>query len=191
MHPLLEAFFTSDLFGKIIFLTLFILSILSWSLFLQKISYCRQIRKAALSFKPSQFSGTANHPFAILLSVYRQGEHEGLNSERLLVSTRAEQRKVMEKGLFLLPTVVSLAPFLGLLGTVWGILLTFHELQHGAAVQGNATVMGGLAMALGTTVVGLLVAIPALVSYNYLRAQIRQFCVDMETFSEHLLAKSQ
>lgn len=190
MHPLLESFFTSDLFGKIIFLTLFLLSILSWSLFLHKISLCRQIKKEAAAFKPSQYSGTEHHPFAVLLSTFREGEHAGLNSERLLASARAEQRKFLEKGLFFLPTVVSLAPFLGLLGTVWGILLTFHELQHGAAVQGNATVMGGLAMALGTTVVGLLVAIPALVSYNYLRAQIRHFCVEMETFSEHLLAKS-
>ncbi len=96
----------------------------------------------------------------------------------------AIQSKRLERHLFLLPTVVSLAPFLGLLGTVWGILLTLSELETDAA---NLS-MGGLSMALATTVLGLLVAIPPLIGYNYLKAKLRDFFVDMYTFSQQTLA---
>ncbi len=108
--------------------------------------------------------------------------------EAYLLSCVSSETKAMEKNLFILSTVVSLAPFLGLLGTVWGILLTFAELQAGAAANANTTVIGGLAMALGTTVMGLLVAIPALIGYNYLKASIAHFSTDMEDFSQLLLA---
>lgn len=108
--------------------------------------------------------------------------------EAHLMSTISSQIKGMEKNLFVLSTVVSLAPFLGLLGTVWGILLTFAELQNGTTINANATVMGGLAMALGTTVLGLLVAIPALIAYNYLKSSIANLSTEMEDFSHLLLA---
>jgi biopolymer transport protein TolQ len=108
--------------------------------------------------------------------------------EAHLINTVSAETKNLEKNLFVLSTIVSLAPFLGLLGTVWGILLTFAELQNGSAANANATVMGGLAMALGTTVMGLLVAIPALIGYNYLKASIAHFSTDMEDFSQLLLA---
>ncbi|MBS0623808.1 MAG: MotA/TolQ/ExbB proton channel family protein [Verrucomicrobia bacterium] len=195
MHPVIEAFLSSDLFGKIIFIALFLLSMMSWALFLQKISICRYITKEGTRLLGlSSISGSSfhqHHPFASLYAAYQRSEQEGLSLDRLLSCAQAQERKHLEKGLYLLPTIVSLAPFLGLLGTVWGILLTFHELQHGASAQTNTAVMSGLAMALGATVVGLFVAIPALVSYNYLRAQIRHFCIDMESFSGLLLAKAE
>lgn len=105
-----------------------------------------------------------------------------------LLTTISHETKKMEKNLFILSTVVSLAPFLGLLGTVWGILTTFAELQLGAAANTNAAVMGGLSTALGTTVLGLIVAIPALISYNYLRSSVAHLSTDMEDFSHTLLA---
>jgi biopolymer transport protein TolQ len=94
----------------------------------------------------------------------------------------------LEKNLFLLSTVVTLAPFMGLLGTVWGILLTFTGLQTSSLVSGNTAVLSGLSMALATTVVGLVVAIPALVGYNYLRNTLKEFTQEMEIFSHYLLA---
>lgn len=94
--------------------------------------------------------------------------------------------KKLEKHLFILSTIVTLAPFLGLLGTVWGILLTFAQLQAG--FQGNnAAMLTGLSMALATTVIGLVVAIPALVGYNYLKNAGRETRRDMEEFSHALL----
>ena len=99
-------------------------------------------------------------------------------------STIATQHKILEKNLFILSTIVTLGPFLGLLGTVWGILLTFSELQ---GTQGNSSMLSGLSMALATTVVGLVVAIPALIGYNYLKNRGKEYRRDMEHFSDLLL----
>ncbi len=83
---------------------------------------------------------------------------------------------------------MTLAPFLGLLGTVWGILITFSELQNHALSNANSTVMGGLAMALGTTVVGLIVAIPALLFYNYLKTSSNRFNSELEDCAQKLIS---
>lgn len=105
-----------------------------------------------------------------------------------LIVTMANQTKYLEKNLFILSTIVSLAPFLGLLGTVWGILLTFSELQTNVAGGGQGMVLSGISLALATTVLGLIDAIPALIGYNYLKNSIRDFQIDMEGFSNELLA---
>ncbi len=95
------------------------------------------------------------------------------------------QTKFLEKNLFILATIVSLAPFLGLLGTVWGILTTFSQLQMQG---GSQVVLGGLSMALATTVLGLIDAIPALVGYSFLKNKIREFQTDMDGFATEMLA---
>lgn len=100
----------------------------------------------------------------------------------------AHQIKNLEKNLYILSTTVSLAPFLGLLGTVWGILTTFSELQNQAAGSSHQMVLGGLSLALATTVLGLIDAIPALVGYNYLKNSIRDFSTEMDGFSNEILA---
>jgi biopolymer transport protein TolQ len=100
----------------------------------------------------------------------------------------ALQVKYLERHLYILSTTVSLAPFLGLLGTVWGILTTFSELQAQNMGSTHQMVLGGLSLALATTVLGLLVAIPALVGYNYLKNSIRDFATEMEGFSNEILA---
>lgn len=108
--------------------------------------------------------------------------------ESQVQSGMASQVKYLEKNLFILSTVVTLAPFLGLLGTVWGILLTFSQLHHkGFAMTNNAAMLSGLSLALATTVIGLVVAIPALVGYNYLKNTAREYRRDMEDFSYALL----
>jgi len=99
----------------------------------------------------------------------------------------AVQVQHLDSYLFILSTTVSLAPFLGLLGTVWGILITFSGLQGGFAAT-NQTVLSGLSLALATTVLGLLDAIPALVGYNYLKNGIRRFQIEMENFSIEILS---
>ncbi len=93
----------------------------------------------------------------------------------------------LEKNLFFLGTTVALAPFLGLLGTVWGILITLSELKT-RTLGGSGEVLHGLSMALATTVLGLLVAIPALVGHNYLRAAMRELASDMRSWSAQQLA---
>jgi biopolymer transport protein TolQ len=103
-------------------------------------------------------------------------------------SALAMQNKLLEKNLFILSTIVSLGPFLGLLGTVWGILLTFSELHSRGISSSNAAMLSGLSMALATTVIGLVIAIPALVGYNYLKNATREYRKEMENFSQLLLA---
>lgn len=216
-NPLFEAYIGSDLFGKAIFISLVLLSILTWIIFLQKFLFQRKAKQLGEKFKilfekkrraPLSMDVKGIHPFAVLYQTVKQHTLELLGKnksaiekqditlsasdidllEAHLMSVISSQTKTLEKNLFILSTIVSLAPFLGLLGTVWGILLTFNELQAGGAVSGNATIMGGLAMALGTTVAGLVVAIPALIGYNYLRAATAQFSGEMEDFSQLLIA---
>ncbi len=216
-NPIIDAYRTSDLFGKMIFLSLVVLSITTWIIFLQKFLLQRNAKQLGTKFQelfhkkrlsPLSMEVNSLHPFAMLYQTLKQHSLELLGKNKTVVakenvtlsasdidlieahlmSAISAEEKKMERNLFILSTVVSLAPFLGLLGTVWGILLTFNELQAGGAVNSNATIMGGLAMALGTTVAGLLVAIPALIGYNYLRSAITQFSGEMEDFSHLLLA---
>ncbi len=95
----------------------------------------------------------------------------------------------LEKNLFILSTVVTLAPFLGLLGTVWGILLTFSALHSGGSTSSNTVILGGLSTALVTTVLGLVIAIPALIAYNALRTSLLNMEKDMENFSYQILGQ--
>ncbi len=107
--------------------------------------------------------------------------------EAQLSSTIATQTKKLESHLYILSTIVSLAPFLGLLGTVWGILTTFSELQAHSGGGAHQMVLGGLSMALATTVLGLLDAIPALIGYNYLKNSINFFETEMGSFAMEIL----
>jgi len=98
-----------------------------------------------------------------------------------LMSTVANQIKYLEKHLFYLATIVSLAPFLGLLGTVWGILTTFADMQSQTGGSAHNMVLGGISLALATTVLGLIDAIPALIGYNYLKKTFRPIWKDFRT----------
>lgn len=105
-----------------------------------------------------------------------------------LASTITDQTKHLEKNLFILATIVSLGPFLGLLGTVWGILMTFSEMTGASGGNSHQAILGGLSLALATTVLGLIDAIPALIGYNYLKNTIREFETDMEKFAQEALS---
>lgn len=99
-----------------------------------------------------------------------------------------KESKKLEKNLFILSISVSLAPFIGILGTVWGILICLGELQKGGAVHSNTLILSGLSMALATTVLGLVIAIPALIAYSYLKSSLKGFQTDMEDFSNLLVS---
>jgi len=102
--------------------------------------------------------------------------------------TTADQLLLVESYMGHLATAVSASPFLGLLGTVWGVMAAFG----GMAVAGSSTlsaVAPGIAGALLTTVVGLLVALPSSVGYNMLTSQIRGLHVQMDNFAQELMAE--
>lgn len=108
--------------------------------------------------------------------------------ESYVLTTISTEMKRLEKNLFILPTIVTLAPFMGLLGTVWGILVAFSGMQAGVSATSNTEILGGLSTALVTTVIGLLIAIPALISSNWLRNTCRVLSSDTEDFLYKLLA---
>lgn len=220
--PFISAYAQSDWFGKLIFLTLFLLSIVSWCVILYKSWVFFQVRRLSEELK-NQFSEKnplslqfnrsfksnglpIPHPFfeiyktgkqTVLQMISRQHEFspdldpfipmedlELMNIE--LEMTSSVQYKNLENHLFILSTTVTLAPFLGLLGTVWGILLTFSNFQQQGAQLSSSSMLAGLALALATTVVGLLVAIPALIGYTYLKNTAKQYKKEMDYFSHRL-----
>ena len=108
--------------------------------------------------------------------------------ENHLSSAITTQKELLEKNLFVLSTITTLAPFIGLLGTVWGILMTFSGLQLSGNFASNSLILGGLSTALVTTVMGLLIAIPSLIAYNFLRQKIKSYTCQMEDFAHLLLS---
>lgn len=111
-----------------------------------------------------------------------QGLPEIINSFALL------ERPQLERSLSFLATIGSNAPFIGLLGTVLGIMKAFRDLSQNAAAHGNEAVMLGIAEALVATAVGLLVAIPAVVAYNAFQKQVRGSLQSLETVRELCVA---
>ncbi len=212
-NPFFQAYISSDYLGKLIILSLVIISILCWTLLIQKIFITQKIRRLSREFK-SKFKShksqtlTIDHaqgwpnPFQELyknlkkhtMDILKKNQGPFLSSTDIefvdshLQSTIAAQIQKLEKNLFILATIVSLAPFLGLLGTVWGILVTFSELQTNMGGSTQQMVLGGISLALATTVLGLLDAIPALIGYNYLKNVINDYQTEMEGFSTELLA---
>ncbi len=223
-NPFFNAYLETDLLGKLIFIGLVSLSIISWALIIYKSLLTFQAKKASQQFQvffqnyrsnpltvdPSHYK--KSNPYLEIYQVLKRQTVEILNKNRRfgqkegatekpflsitdielveghLISAISLQTKNLEKHLYILSTVVTLAPFLGLLGTVWGILVTFSNLQMNAGGNTQQLVLSGLSLALATTVLGLLDAIPALIGYNYLKHSIKDFQTDMESFSNEALS---
>ena len=106
--------------------------------------------------------------------------------ERSLARARTMAVTEMENKVPFLATTASSAPFIGLFGTVWGIMNSFRNI--GAKGAANlATVAPGIAEALVATAIGLVAAIPAVMGYNYLSRRIRVISAEMETFTNDFL----
>ena len=102
----------------------------------------------------------------------------------------ADEALELESGVSLLAIASSTAPFLGLLGTVWGVMDAFTEMARAGAADLSA-MAPGIASALATTVVGLLVALPSLIGYNLIANHIRTMSVQMDNFAQEFLEEVQ
>jgi len=91
-----------------------------------------------------------------------------------MASARARERMALERNLGILGTLGNNAPFIGLFGTVLGIIKAFADLARNQGTGGAAVVMSGISEALVATAVGLLVAIPAVVAFNILQGKVRR-----------------
>jgi len=107
-------------------------------------------------------------------------------SKRALERAAAIVHAELKRGVSTLATVGSTAPFVGLFGTVLGIINAFHGIAQ-AKSTGLAAVAGGIAEALVTTAIGLFVAVPAVWAFNYFSARIEAFDVEMDNSSSELI----
>ena len=180
---LFSLFFRADIIVKSVMIILILCSIYSWAVIIEKFRLFKKITKSSEEFEEKFWNSKSAETFYNSLpskledpmSLVFQDAMEGLLkktrtniSERMSASLEAGIEKQMtkiEKGFTFLATVGSTAPFIGLFGTVWGIMNSFQSI----AISRNtslAIVAPGIAEALFATALGLLAAIPAVVAYN-------------------------
>ncbi len=184
----------SSLFGKLILLTLLLLSILSWAVMIEKARTFARIRDGHLKFWTALDSWADGRVSRERFLAWCESRPH-LPLCNLVVETaalpdapavrRAAERisyleiERLEKYLMLISTTVTVSPFLGLLGTVWGIMTSFWDMTK--LQSANLTVVApGIAEALITTVAGLATAIPAVVFYNSLVRKVDLVGNEME-----------
>jgi len=198
-------FSQSNTAGKIIVIALLLLSLLAWTVMVGKYLDLKRLRDLNLNIQNKlnqsntvlnldpQFFSHVSGPYGVLSknaidAFYRTG-HGWKNEtarighvENALQRSVAEATILYESKMVLLGSIVSGAPFLGLLGTVWGVMDAFGSiaLQSSANIQ---TLAPGVSGALLTTVAALLVAIPSVFGYNYLLTQSKIMITDLENFA--------
>jgi biopolymer transport protein ExbB/TolQ len=190
----------TDIVEKAVLLLLVGLSIWSISIMIDRKRFLKsqisedsflQIKKM-LNDKKTSFMQLAENDF--FSSAFKSAEthsRQFKNTEsidRAISSFIKEERGVLEKGLPVLATLGANAPFIGLFGTVLGIIRSFAYL---GSQSGSAAVMTGVSQALYATAVGLLVAIPAVVAYNNFSNQIKRAIQRTESLRDLLIAQTE
>ncbi len=140
--------------------------------------------KAWADANPSYLAGMVQAALTAEASLSKSNE----SVDRAVQSYLSSQRIELEKGLNVLATLGSNAPFIGLFGTVLGIIQSFGILssQQGSAMN---AVMLGLAEALIATAVGLFVAIPAVVSYNFFSQKLRNLTIEAQSLRDFYISQ--
>lgn len=208
--------------GKMIIITLGIFSTFAWSVMAAKGMQMRRAKRLNLCFDAefrAQKNVLEIYDRRVLVegcpmfSVYKDGceqldarlrshAHEGRKAtislkamehvKRALESAVAREALKLESGLIVLSLAVSGGPFLGLLGTVWGVMSSFSDVAIAVQNGGRAdlaTMAPGVAAAMATTVAGLLVAIPSMFGYNWLVHGLRVSTVELDNFAQELVSK--
>jgi len=183
---ILKLFLATGLMGKFILLFLFGMSIISWYYIFLNFFRLRGFegslskileeveRLPSLRSTNTRFLASGNAEISELLEklnqfIVKAGENESLRLDEVYELARIEKEALilrLAQGLGYLATCASTAPFIGLFGTVWGIMKAFHDIGLKGSAS-LATVAPGIAEALINTAMGLFVAIPASMAYNY------------------------
>ena len=142
-----------------------------------------QVTGNALDFEPASTSSVMGRLIAYYQS--QQPDSEALKSFARLETVR------LERGLFVLEVVVGAAPLLGLLGTVTGLIQVFSGIDPGTGLPDPAIFVEGIAMALGTTALGLIIAIPAMAMHALLYRRVDLHAVRVAVAVEQLMNHSQ
>ena len=200
-------FLKADFVVKFVIIILIAASIYSWAIIIEKYKLFKKINGSSSIFEEQFWSsksadslykkleGYDEDPMA---NVFKAGmnfmiknkSRSASNQERVLQALSGsidKEMEVVEKKLTFLATVGSTAPFIGLFGTVWGIMNSFQSI----AISKNtslAIVAPGIAEALFATALGLLAAIPAVVAYNKFTSDSRKYSARLENFSQSFIS---
>ena len=203
---IIQLFVRADVIIKSVLIILIASSIYSWAIIIEKIRLFKRINlsteefenkfwksKSAESFY-NNLPANVNDPMANIFKdsmqvLLKSKRSSNLNEKmsRMLEINIEEQMESIEKSYTFLATVGSTAPFIGLFGTVWGIMNSFQSI----AISRNtslAIVAPGIAEALFATALGLLAAIPAVVAYNKFNSDSKKYSQKLENFSKRLLS---
>jgi biopolymer transport protein ExbB len=181
---------------------LLLASVLTVAVIVERIVVQRRERRAFLAFKEktaaslnqgnvAQAAASVAKAEGVAATILRAGldrpEAGAPAVEERLAAARIEGKYFLERRLWVLGTLGNNAPFVGLFGTVLGVIKAFGDLA-GSATAGPEVVMQGLSEALIATAVGLLVAIPAVMAYNYLMKRSGELLAETDALSRRLLA---
>ncbi len=197
----------ADIVIRAVFIVLISMSLLSWSLMSYKAQQLRRILKeeeqasilliktVPLDELQSKLAGT-QPSFVLLNEALNQPDDYGRDEISSQLSQQLSQEQLrLEGGLTLLATIGNAAPFIGLFGTVWGIMHALHTLGGGDTVLALDTIAGPVSEALVATAAGIFTAVPAVVAYNLLVRRLRFLGGVMEgnaiRILNHRCAKSQ
>ena len=205
---LMSLFFRADLVVKLVILILFAASIFSWTIIIHKIRLFRSLKKISKQFEEEFWSGrsikeivsTTHHlsesPIKyVFLEAVDEIEKSNKDTKKNIDSISDRINRIMEAAIdyqneklslyfSYLATIGATTPFIGLFGTVWGIMNSFQSI----AISRNtslAVVAPGIAEALFATALGLLAAIPAVIAYNIFTSQVNDENARMYRFKEH------
>ncbi len=184
--------------GVLVILLFF--SIVSWAIILFKNRYFSRANKESEQFlrtfrsgrDPKElYQGIRSLTISPIVNVFKavytdEARKEKSETKRLLRRYEALESAKLEKYLNFLATTGSTTPFIGLFGTVWGIMNAFMGIGSAGAAS-LAVVAPGIAESLIATAAGLVAAIPAVIAYNYYLSKARRMIIEMEDFSEELL----
>jgi len=197
---LIEVLNQTTTITRIVLAVLLLVSIWSWGIILSKILLLRKINKESETFwkifrrgKSLSEISTACETlrFTPLVPVFNAGADKSRASAGVLQRTvqraAAAQLTRLERRLNFLATTASVAPFIGLFGTVWGVMTSFASLGNASAATLRA-VAPGIADALIATAFGLFAAIPAVVAYNHFIYQLRNVGGQLDDLQTEILA---
>ena len=148
----------------------------------------RMLGKGAIADARSRVKGSDAAEMTVVAAGLDEVERGVDAVAEAMVGRKAHERMRLERNLAFLGTLGNNAPFIGLFGTVLGIIRAFHELS-GNQAGGVAVVMAGISEALVATAVGLMVAIPAVVGFNYFNRRVRQTLANVDTLAHVVLAQ--
>ena len=203
-----QLFLRADFVVKAVILLLIASSIFSWALIFDKVRLFRRIDQSTRSFEDKFWKSKSAEAFykslpnktedpltiifksamsELIKTKSKSSAVQSARVERVLEVSTDNQLKSVEKNFTYLATIGSTAPFIGLFGTVWGIMNSFQSI----AISRNtslAIVAPGIAEALFATALGLLAAIPAVIAYNKFNSDTKNYTARLDNFSKRFLS---